>query len=160
MWDFGDNTIGFINDSVTRQYAFDGKYTVTLQAYSKGGYKYDMVTQEIICSHRYLDRIEVIGNLNADELLFQIDNAFQVYTGNAASGVYTDQNPYTYTSDSWLKIPPFAGKLNLKGVINNVPFNTSYIKGEYEINSIDDNPKIVETNDYTLKMYWKIRSFN
>lgn len=151
-WDFGDNSTGFVGDLAPHTYQDEGKYTITLTAYAKGGYRSDQVTAEINASYKYLDRFEVVGV--SDYGRFVIEMGENEWSRAGASGTFTDEAPFVVQvwPDMEVKLSDQTFLTELIGFKSGNP--TSLAMRSVGFKSNDNNPSLIEGPDFTLKLFW------
>ena len=162
-WEFGDESYGQIGDSLERQFDNEGRYTIQLTAYAKGGYTSDATSKDLIVSHRYIKKIEIIGDLNFDYVRFyRTGSVFYTLLQVDARGTFTEANPWTYTpTDRFTSQLLDETNIAFAGEINGVEVET-FFRSDYKLDKYGDtdvSPLVLENNGYTVKIYWEFKTF-
>lgn len=154
-WDFGDGSSGFIGDAPVHHFDEEGDFEITLTAYSDGAYKTDEVKQPLRASYRYLSSFQVVGISGFSSFRFELGN--NKWTRGGASGTFTDADPYEtliWPNDT-IRIRPENTGIELYGIKNGV--STSLLKENINFKFAEQNPVVVESELYTLKIFWTFK---
>lgn len=152
-WEFGENTNGFIGDTVPHAFRDIGQHSVAVTAYARGGYRSDKVQQIVRASRRYIDRFEVVGTSDYNRFIFTFGTT-EVSAGDA-SGEFTEAQPFVGSvwPDDTLVIPMERVQFYLDGKSGS---STTRVIQQKEINFTRnlDNPVVVQEGDFELRVYW------
>lgn len=154
-WDFGDGSSGFIGENPTHHFNGEGDFEITLTAYSDGAYKSDEVKQMVHVSYRFLSAFQVIGESNFGSFQFEINNT--VWKRGGAKGSFTEEDPYEtiiWPEDTF-RILPERMNVELYGISG--PSGTALLKENINFELADENPVVIETENYTLKIFWTFK---
>jgi len=154
-WDFGDGSSGFIGDTPEHNFDEEGDFEITLTAYSNGAYKSEEVKQSIHASYRYLYSFEVIGTSDFGSFEFDLGNG--KWKRGSATGTFTEDHPYEAViwPEDTFRILPEPMSVELYGIRNGS--STALLKENVNFKLANENPVVIESALYTLKIYWTFK---
>lgn len=154
-WDFGDGSSGFIGDAPVHHFDEEGDFEITLTAYSDGGYRSEEVKQPLHTSYRYLSAFQVVGTSGFSSFRFELGN--HKWTRGGATGTFTDEDPYeTFIwPDDTIRILPENVNIELYGIKGGS--STALLKDNINFKFAEQNPVVVESGLYKLKIFWTFK---
>lgn len=155
-WLFGDSTYGYIGESPEHNYRKEGKYLLEIEAFSKGAFKSEATSKLITASYRYLDYVEITGSSNFPSFIVQLSGIY--FLCPDATGVFTEDAPYygQYFGNGTLR--PISQTIILKGFTASEQ-EVKLLEDQFNLDFVKDNPIIIDDGTYSLKIYWKYKSF-
>lgn len=152
-WEFGDGT-GNEAESPEHNYNTEGSWEVILTAYADGAFRSDEVSETIHTSFKYIDRMEITGQVFDDRLEFFVNE----------DEVIVDVEPGTYTQENPLVVEIYSlSRINVTNRSVTVGIRTP--NSSFEIASRIVNfsrltreyAEILSSN-LDLRVYWRLRS--
>jgi len=155
-WLFGDSTYGYIGDSPKHIYRSEGKYLLEMEAFSKGAFRSESTSKLISASYRYVDYVEITGNSNFPKFIVRMSGLY--FPCPDAIGNFTEENPYFGQYFGNATLIPVSQNISLNGFTASEE-EVLLLEKRFNLDFVKDNPIFIEDNGYSLKIYWKYKSF-
>jgi hypothetical protein len=152
-WSLSDGSTGKVGDSISHLFYNQGNFKVTLTAYGRGGFQSDGIETEIRSSYRYVDRVEVFGDIEYNVLQFKFGN-YKKNKGESL-GTFVESDPFTFEimEDTNLIINQASTPIELNGIANNITYAQLQRDINFEFNV--ENPVVLSDTNITMKVFWK-----